>query len=217
MLDQELKEIWNNSSRKEHISIETSHLLEELNVKMSNIQKAIRIRDIREISASAIGIFIFMYLLYKIPFPMTKLACSLSIVWFVYVIFKLRKSKTQHIISHLDLSVKGQLADQEAAMQHQAELLNSIAYWYAIPPFIINGVFLLGLGNPADYDWTNSLAERLLPLTVNLKIITIIGLAFFYAFIIWINKRVATKDVNPILEKIKIIQNELEADKGNIS
>ncbi len=217
MLEQELKNIWNNSSQTEHISIETSQLIKELNAKMRSIQKVIRIRDIREITASMIGMLFFMYLLYEIPFPITRLACSLSIVWFAYVIFKLRKSKTQHITSHMDLSVKGQLADQEVALQHQADLLDSIVYWYAIPPFIINCVFLLGLGNPADYNWTNSLAGSILPLTVNLKIVTIIGLAFFYAFIIWINKRAAAKDVKPILEKVKIIQAELEADKRNIN
>jgi hypothetical protein len=210
MLEQKLKEIWKKSSQKEHISIETSQLINELNAKMSDIQKVIKIRDIREISASAIGMLIFTYLLYEIPFPITRLACSLSIVWFAYVIFKLRKSKTQHITSHLDLSMKDQLADQEAAIQHQADLLDSIAYWYAIPPFIINCIFLLGLGNPADYNWTNSLAGSILPLTVNLKIVTIIGLAFFYAFIIWINKRAARKDIKPILKNIAIIQQQLD-------
>ncbi len=216
MLEQDLKDIWNNSSQTAHISIETSQLIKELNAKVSSIQKAVRIRDIREIVASMLGMLIFIYLLYEIPFPITRIACALSIVWFAYVIFKLRKYKSRHVITHLDLSVKDQLADHQIAMQHQADLLDAVAYWYAIPPFLINGVFLLGLGNPADYNWTNGLAESILPLTVNLKIVTITGLAFFYAFIIWINKRAATKDVKPILEKIKIIQTELEADKRNI-
>lgn len=213
MLEQELKNIWNNSSQTEHISIETSQLIKELNSKMSRIQKVIRIRDIREIYTSVIGMLIFMYFLYEIPFPITKVACAMSIIWFTYVILTFRKSKRQHIASPLDLSVKGQLKQQEDAMQHQADLLNSVAYWYAIPPFIINCVFLFGLGNPADYNWTNSLAESMLPITVNLKIVTIIGLAFFYAFIIWINKRAVIKDINPIIEKLKLIKYQLEMDK----
>ena len=215
MLEQELKNIWNNSSQTEQISIETSLLIEELNAKMDRIQKVVRKRDIREISASVIGILIFAFLFYEIPFPITKLACAMSIIWFASVILKFRKSKTQNITSHLDLSVKGQLSHQEDAMQHQADLLNSVAYWYAIPPFIINCVFLFGLGDPADYNWTNSLAESILPLKVYLKTLTIIGLAFFYAFIIWINKRAATKVFKPILAKINIIQTQLEADKDN--
>ena len=213
MLEQELKNIWNNSSQTEHITIETSQLIQELNAKMSSIQKVIRIRDRREIASSIIGIIIFSYLLYEIPFPITKFACVMSIIWFAYVILTFKKSKTQHITSQLDLSVKGQLAHQKDAMQHQADLLNSVAYWYAIPPFIINCVFLFGLGNPADYDWINSLAESILPLTANLKIVTIIGLTFFYGFIIWINKRAVTKNINPIIEKLKMVKHQLETDK----
>ena len=213
MLEEELKNIWNKSSQTENICIDTSLLINELNAKVSRIQKVIKIRDIREISASIIGILIFIYFLYEIPFPITKLACVLSIIWFGYVIFKLRKSKIQHITGYLDLSVKGQLEYQGEAIQHQTDLLNSAAYWYAIPPFIINSIFLFGLGNPADYNWINSLAENMLPLTINSKIITVIGLIFFYAFIIWINKKAVTKDLKPILEKIKIIEAQLEADK----
>jgi len=209
MLEQEIKNIWNNSSQTEHISIETSQLVKELNVKMSRIQNVIKKRDIREISASVIGMLIFMYLLYEIPFPITKLACVMSIIWFAFIIIKFRKSKTQNIKSQLDLSIKGQLSHQKDAMQYQADLLNSVAYWYAIPPFIINCVFLYGLGNPADYNWTNNLAEMFLPLTLSLKTVTIIGLAFFYGFIIWLSKRAADKELNPILEKIKMIQSQL--------
>lgn len=209
MLDKELKDIWNHSFQTAQISIETKRLVEELNTKVSSMQNTIRMRDIREISASVIGMIIFMYLLYEIPFPITKLACALSIAWFAYVIFRLRKYKTQYPTTHLDLSVKGQLADQEASMQHQLNLLNSIAYWYAIPPFIINVVFLLGLGNPVDYTWTNSLAESFFPLTFNFKIIIIIGLAFFYSIIIWMNKRAAKKDIKPLLENIKTMQHQI--------
>ncbi|MBU2558536.1 MAG: hypothetical protein KJ578_12220 [Bacteroidetes bacterium] len=212
MLEQELKNIWTSSAQTAQISIETSQLIKELNAKMDGIQKAIRIRDIREISASVIGMLLYMYLLFEIPFPMTRFASALSIVWFAFVILKLRKSKTRHITCKLDLSVRGQLADQEAAMRYQAALLDSVAYWYAIPPFIINCIFVLGLGNPAEYNWTNSLAESILPLSMNLKIGTITGLAFFYALIIWLNKRAASRDIKPILEKINIIQDEWEAD-----
>ncbi len=211
MLDKELRDIWNNSSQTARISIETAQLIKDLNARVSSIQRVIRKRDIREVSASAVGMLIFMYLLYEIPFPTTKIACSLSIIWFAFVIFKFRKSKMQRITSHLDLSVEGQLSDQKAALQHQANLLDSIAYWYAIPPFIINCVFLLGLGNPADYNWTNSLAKSILPLTVNLKIITTIGLAFFYVFIIWINKRALNKDVKPIIDSINKMQQQINS------
>lgn len=210
MLEQELKDIWNNSSQTAEISIETSQLVDELNTKINSIQKNIRRRDSIEISASIIGILIFSFLIFEIPFPITKVACGLAIAWFVFVILKFRKSKTQNIKTDFSLSLTEQLNHQKTMMVQQAKLLDSALYWYAIPPFIMNFIFILGLENPTDYNWTNSIAESLLPLTSNLKTITIIGLALFYAFTFWVNKRALNKDVNPMIKSIEKMQQQLK-------
>jgi uncharacterized membrane protein len=42
-----------------------------------------------------------------------------------------------------------------------------------------------------------------------MKAVTLIGLAFFYAFIIWINKRAVRKDLKPLLRNIETIQREV--------
>ena len=162
MLEQELKDIWNNSSQTGQISIETKQLTEELNTKINSIQKKIRSRDIREISASIIGILLFGYLLFEIPFPITKVACGMAIAWFVFVIVKFRKSKLQNTKTDFSLTVAEQLNNQKTIMLQQSSLLDSALYWYAIPPFIMNFIFILGLENPMDYNWTNSVAESLL-------------------------------------------------------
>ena len=210
MLEQELKNIWKNSSKTNQISIETDQLVNEFDTKMIYIQKKIRNRDIREISASVIGILIFSFFAYEIPFPITKFSCFLSILWFVFVIYKFRKSKQQNTPEKLSLSLKEKLAHKKQLLQQQVKLLDSAAYWYAGPSFITNFIFIIGLGNPADYNWSNQLAENLLPLTVNAKIITLMGLAFFYLFVVWINKRAARKDVQPILKNIDVIQQQIK-------
>lgn len=210
MLEQELKDIWNNSSQPEQISIETKQLTEELNTKINSIQKKIRNRDIREISASIFGILLFAYLLFEIPFPITKVACGLAIAWFGFVILKFRKSKIQNNKTDFSLSLSEQLNHQKYMIAQQAKLLDSALYWYAIPPFIMNFIFILGLENPTDYNWTNSIAESLLPLTSNLKTITIIGLALFYTFTFWVNKRALNKDVNPMIKSIEKMQEQIK-------
>lgn len=149
------------------------------------------------------------YLLYEIPFPITRLACVLSIMWFVFVMYKSKKSKAQNTKNDLSLSMTEQLAYQESAMKQQASFLNSAPYWYAAPSFVTNFIFVSGLGNPADYNWTNRIAESLLPLTVNFKIVILVGLALFYAFTIWLNKRAVNKEVKPVLASIKIMQQQL--------
>jgi hypothetical protein len=209
MLKQELKDIWNNSSQTARISIEKNQLIEELNTSVNSMQKTIRIRDIGEISASVIGILIFVYLLYEIPFPITKLACTFSVIWFVFVISKFRKSNKQNTATSLSLSMSDQLSHQRTTMEEQVKLLESAVYWYSIPPFIINFIFIVGLGDPVDYKWINSIAESLLPLNFLLKTGTLTGLALFYLFTIWMNKRAVKKGIKPILENIKTMQEQL--------
>jgi MFS family permease len=206
MLEQELKNIWNNSSQSGQISIETKQLTEEFNTKINSIQKKIRSRDI---FASIIGILIFGYLLFEIPFPITKVACGLAIAWFVFVIVKFRKSKLQNTKTDISLTVTKQLNNQKTIMLQQSNLLNSALYWYTIPPFFMNFIFILGLENPIDYNWNNNIAESVLPLTLNLKIITLIGLALFYAFTFWISKRALNKDVKPIIKDIEKMQEQI--------
>jgi hypothetical protein len=209
MLEQELKNIWNNSSKTAQISIETDQLVNEFDTEVTNIQKKIRKRDVREISASVFGILLFSYFAYEIPFPITKFSCFLSILWFVYVIYKFRKSNQQNSSENLSLPLKEQLAHKKQLMQHQLRLLESAGYWYAGPSFITNFIFIIGLRNPADYNWTNQIAESLLPLTVNAKVGTIIGLGVFYLLVIWVHKIAAKKDVQPILKNIEVIQQQL--------
>ena len=210
MREEELKNIWNNSSRIPEISFDKKRLIEELSMKINSIQKQIRIRDIREISASVIGILIYSYFLWEIPFPITKVASTLSIIWFITVIVAFTKSRKDNAVSNLTFSIHEQLAHQNKLMRKQVRLLNLAAYWYSLPSFAINLLFIAGLENPADYSWTNKIASSVLPLSMNMKAITLIGLAFFYAFIIWINKRAITRDLKPMLAKIALIQTNIK-------
>lgn len=211
MLEQELKKIWTSPSKTTQISFETTQLIEELILKINSIQKKIRIRNIIEICASVVGILIFAYLIYEIPFPLTKSACILAFIWFAFVIFKFRESNTHNIKIDFSSSLIERLNDQKILMIQQAKLLNSSLYWYCIPPFLMNFIFIIGLEDPIDYDWNNSIAESLLPLAPNFKTIILTGLGFFYAFSFWVNKRALYKDVNPIIKSIEKMEKEIKA------
>ncbi len=210
MLEQELKNIWKNSSKTAQISIETDALVRAFGTQMISIQKKIKNRDIREIAASVIGILIFSYLAYEIPFPITKASCFLSILWFVYVIYKFRKSNQQNTPEKLSVPLTEQLAHKKQLLEQQVKLLNSAAFWYAGSSFITNFIFIIGLENPADYNWQNSLAESILPLAPNTKIFTLIGLFVMYALIAWTNKIAVKKELQPLLKNISVIQEQLK-------
>ncbi len=89
MLEHELKEVWKNTSQTDNIHFNSSQLMNDLNNKMSRLEKIIRIRDIREISASVFGILLFGYFAYEIPFLLTKIASVFGMIWFLYVIYRL--------------------------------------------------------------------------------------------------------------------------------
>ena len=212
MLDQKLKDIWNNSSKGEQISIETQSLTKELNNKVEGIQQKIKGRDTREMVASIIGILLFVYLLIEIPFPITKLACGLAIVWFIFVLIKFRKSSLKNTKADLSLTVARQLEHQRVLMIKQADLMDSALFWYAIPPFIMNFLFIIGLEDPMEYNWNNSLAQSYLPLDNQVKMITLIGLALLYIFIFWRNKKALNKTVKPVIESIEEMQEQINKD-----
>ena len=209
MVEQELINIWKNASKSAQINIETNQLIHEFDLKLTDIQKKIRKRDLREISASIIGIIIFSYLAYEIPFPVTKISCFLSISWFVFVIYKFKKSKKQNTAEKLSISLKEQLENKKELLQQQVKLLNSAAYWYAGFSFITNIIFIIGLEDPTDHKWSNLLANNVLPLSNNVKLTTIFGLSLFYLFVAYINRRAANKELQPIINNIENIQNQL--------
>jgi hypothetical protein len=211
MLEQNLKDIWRNSSQIEKIKFDLSRLVIDLNAKMNKIDKAIRTRDIREIGASVIGIIMFGYFAIEVPFPVSKIACVLTIGWFIYIIFKLRKNRKIKIAIDMSTPFNEQLDSQRKNMVQEAKLLNSVLYWYVLPPFIMNILFVVGIGNPADYSWSPMILD-MLPTTTNDKISILIFIALFNVFVVWLNKRAVRKSINPIIKDIETVQIQLQSE-----
>lgn len=213
MLEQELKEIWKNSSQAEKIKFETSRLLIDLNKKMNRFEKAIHYRDIREIFSSVLGILLFGYFTYEIPFVLTKAASFFGMIWFAYVIYRFRAAKKQKLPSNLSLTFREQLKNQKSNMIQQARLLDTVFYWYLLPPFIMNILFVIGLGDPKEYGWSNTIINELLPIPLINKIVYLIFVAVLYAGILWLNKRAVKKDIKPVIKEIERVQRQLESEQ----
>ena len=209
MTEQELREIWMNSSQVERIQVDLSRLVIDLKNKLNRIEKVIRNRDIREIVAACIGIPMFAYFAYEIPFPITRIASILTVVWSVYVIYRFRKLQLSRKNENLTLPFKSQLENQKTNMLAQHRFLDTVLYWYAGPPFLLNVAFILGLDNTATFSYSSGLKEHL-PFDSGSKIALIVGLAFFYAFVVWLNKRAVKKTLNPLIADIQRIQDQLE-------
>lgn len=212
MFEQELRDIWKNSSEAEKIKFDLSQLILDLNKKMNQVEKNIQKRDRREIIASIIGILIASYLAYEVPFPISKLACLLSIGWFVYVIYKLRTSKKKTIPLDVTLPFRKQLENQKTNMQQQAQLLDTVLYWYVLPPFIVNVLFIMGWGDPAAIGWDHFLADIFRVMTLAAKLRTLAILALFYGLILWINKQAVKTKLKPIIQDLDQLIQKLDSE-----
>lgn len=211
MVEQELKNIWKNSSQVEKIKFDLSRLIMELDGEMNRIEKVIRKRDLREILASIAGIPIFVYLTYEVPYPISKAASALTLTWFIYVIYKFKSVQKSRIPEDLTLSFSQQLENQKLNMLAQHNLLNTVLYWYVLPPFILNMVFIWGLGYP-DSEATLSGIMEYLPTTLEGQMTFTIGLMLFNAFVVWLNKKAVKQTLNPLIAEIERIQNQLQKE-----
>lgn len=210
MFEQELKDIWKSAAQAEKIKFDISRLLIDLNANMKQIEKSIRNRDRREIAASFVGIPIFGYFAFTIPFILTKIASILGVLWFCYVIYKLLRVKKDKIPVNLALPFRMQLENQKTNLMQQARLLDTVLYWYVLPPFLMNILFILGLGGPDESGSTASVA-KIFSFSPIGKISTIVGLAIFYAFVVWLNKRAVKKTLRPAIEDIDRVLHQLDS------
>lgn len=212
MLEQELKEIWKHSADGEKIKFDLSRLMIELNGKMNRIERGIRRRDRSEIITSILAIPIFGYLAYEVPFPLTKVGLILAIIGFVWVIYKYRVNKKNKFPTRLNLSFREQLENQKANMAQEAQLLDTVLYWFLIPSFIPYTISILGLGNPDEYGWSNRIANELLPIPFIYKLASLVLAAVIYAAILWTNKRILKKTLQPLIKDIEQVQYQLEKE-----
>lgn len=209
MLEQQLKVIWKDTSAKAQINFDLARLMIDLQHKTDRIEGNIRARDRREIVASLIGIVIFSYFAYEIPFPITKVACLLAVLIFIFIIYKLRRTRKQMVAVNMASSFREQLQQQKIFFKNQQQLLQSVLWWYLLPPFVMNIIFIIGIGDPAAYDWSPALLD-LLPITPREKIGSLVALALFYGFVYLLNQRSAKSVYPPVIQELERVQAQLD-------
>ncbi len=209
MLEEQLKEIWKDTSTKAQINFDLARLMIDLQHKTDRIEGNIRARDRREIIASLIGIVIFSYFAYEIPFPITKVACLLAVLIFIFIIYKLRRARKELVAVNMTSSFREQLQEQKIFFKNQQQLLQSVLWWYLLPPFVMNIIFIVGIGDPAAYDWSPALLD-LLPITPREKVGTLVSVAVFYGFVYWLNRRSAKSVYPPVIQELERVQAQLD-------
>ncbi len=208
MREQEVKNIWNKSGENDMINFDLGELIRDLKNNQKKFESKIRKRDRNETLGALGAIFFFAYIGYEFPFPSSKVAAIIGIIWGIYVIFRLRQARGKTSLDEFTEPMEQQLAGYKLKLEKQKKLLNTVWYWYVLPPFLSHVVLFLGMGNPIDYDWTPTLLSPPYPIGEKLLILGL--LAAFYAYIVVLNLKAVRKKINPAILEVEQMQRQLD-------
>ncbi|MFK7937631.1 MAG: hypothetical protein AB8G22_29205 [Saprospiraceae bacterium] len=187
-MEEELKNIWLSSPQEEKVKFQKSRLLLEMQNSVQRFDRSIWWRDAREIAAVIVIVPVFAYYCFTIPYLLSKISAGLTVVWAIYVAFKLLKTRQSKPSAYSD-DYLTYLQETKAYLQRQQHLLESIFWWY-IGPFLANMLlFVAGFyGVEGKEVW----------------MICTIGLSIFFSVILYfLNKNVAKKDFGKRIEKVE--------------
>ncbi len=186
MVENELVKIWQSSPNLERVKFEKSRLMIDVQYTVDHLHKKIKYRDLTEQIAIVLGIPVFAYYAYSIPFTLTKIASVLIIFWGIYVFIRLRNTK-KHKPGAFTLTYLEYLYKTREYILIQKQLVDNILYWYILPAMALMFLFILGPG----------IAGRLLKIMKTGLGIVVVGAAIYF-----LNKRAVKKQIIPRLEKI---------------
>lgn len=200
MLDQELKNIWQNSDDGDNINLDISQLVKHLRGKMKKIDRTLFFRDAREIVAAVLVICFFVYEAFTEDQPIIQVVNVLIIIWGFYVIYRLLDVRKYKKMTNLNQSLKAQLMQQKMYLQQQAYLLNSALYWYIAPPAALAMASILGRSYINGLDWGG--------IALSITIILAVSWGIYL-----LNKKAAKTTYTPLITNIDNVLVQLSEDK----
>ena len=209
MLEQELTDIWRDSSQDEKKKFETSRLIIELNDRLHSIEETIFSNNRKEIAFAITGILFSEYYFWQASFLLTQLTTALGIIWLGFIICKLTKCPKDHFYTDLAFCVLEQLEHKKYYMFEQAKIAQAAPYWYALFPFMITALFILGLGDLHQFNKLYFSIDTLM-ISPILKIVVLITSGLFFGIVAWSFKRSLKKEISRIIENIENLIYHLE-------
>jgi hypothetical protein len=192
MEDQELQNLWKQASPKESIQIESSTLTSSLDANLRRFNKEISKRNLRETLGGLFVLITFSAIAYLVPGLLAKTGSALCAAYGLMIIFVVNKMKA-HKEEDYALTLKEYLLSQRVHLLKERKLLNTVLYWYILPPTIAVLLFFAGLHLP------------------NLAFISFsLLVAGINTGILFINKNTIKKTVDPLLLQLNKSISQLE-------
>lgn len=210
MEEQELKQIWRRSSKKEEITINPNTLIVEFKRKMEQRERIVRRRDLKETIAAIFAVILYTVVIIKKPFSISSIGGILMILAMINVVIKLYNNRKSKFAKQLFLPVKEQLLQQRAFMLGQAKLLRNVL-WLFLPVFVSYLIFEWGnyLYNFND----SSLFEIGMTKRLFTKLLTTLFMIAIGCYVTIQNRRAAKVNWEPLISDINTILENLDKEK----
>ena len=143
MMEDELIRIWQSSVNEEQIKFQKSRLIMDVQSNLDRFDRAVKYRDLTEIVGAILMIPLFTYQVYAIPFPLSKIASALIVIWLAYVIYRLRQAR-EYKPTPLTETYIDYLHKSREYLQIQKRLSDTVTYWYILPSISASLLFIIG-------------------------------------------------------------------------
>ena len=194
MIEDELIKIWQSSSNQERVKFEKSKLMIELQSSLKRLNRWWNYMELSETILAVFGVLLSTFLVFKIPFILTKIALALMIICAVYLIIKYRAVK-KYQPSNLENDYLNYLKKNGEYLQAQKKFLKTYFYWGILPVYPIMLLF------------TISVWEKVPMYLIVLINVATIGIGIYGYFL---NKKRIKKEITPRISGINELINQLE-------
>ena len=164
----------------------------------------------RETIAACVGIIIFSLAVFALPFSISSIGAMIVIGSLGYVIFKLQSNRKSKYTQELFLSVNEQLERQKEFIVNQEKLLSTVFYWMILPMGIGQLLFIWG-STIIDVSTLSSFAKSFHLEKSGVRIFTSIFIVVFGGYVVWLNRKAAKVNWQPLLKQINTLIQQLKS------
>ncbi|HAS42863.1 MAG TPA: hypothetical protein DCS93_20455 [Microscillaceae bacterium] len=198
MTEDELKKLWQSSPQQEQVKFEKSRFMIEVQSNVDSFHKGMKRLYLRETMGVIVIIPIFLMYIFIFPQILTKIASGLIILWALYILFVIAKTKKKIPEQYADNYLE-YLHKTRAYLELQKKLRDNVLLWYALPLISFSFLFMVGLseGKPDQASF----------------LIKVGGICLVVGAIIYILNKISTKRfVQPKLTKVNELIKALEEE-----
>ncbi len=144
MIEDELIKIWQSSSNEERIKFEKSKLMIELQSSLGRLNRWWHYLELFEVSLAIFGILLSVFLVFWIPFVLTKISIALVLICAIVLILKY-KSIRKYKPSDLKENYLDYLKKTKEYLEAQKTFLKTYVYWGILPVYPIMLLFTISI------------------------------------------------------------------------